>query len=836
MSNATKKCEFCDKRGVPILPVRYAVAPAGTSLPHASGPSIPLPDSAAHYTRRLLRSGYLYVYDEARKRWDAYFVTPQSLFFKIASTPGVIPITPKKPFDCPDQGHRAVASCITIPDAKNATKVWLGFSDVQWTKEVMDRHESEAYRKKHMRCVDVKAFAASADTAHVTGIHTSGKFIAEYHQDKASLQKSLGWGPFEVDPRMDQLNRLIRESENLAPGKGFAVALEDPAAVAAELDALMNRNLRLFNDAPDRKRKLAVSAAIEKIEAAVREQARVDSEQAAERSAAQVMAQPDLGVLFSKSYAKQKAEQYERLSTVTEAEAQAAGDSAWGAYRKKFDAHAMSSWNVAYAKELQAYDEKFIAPLAQAHAGWMRSEAMQAQFECNYDVKDPKSGIVFPKTLQLCIGSTQDKAACFDVYSTWLAGDISDKKNLLLSAMTLNLDKTREEIQKAMQVSLDWRGFPFDALMGGFGAATESVAEGKADAVGKLLTQVFGPLTKLMNTAIDGKVRAGLVAVGLYTQKTFAVVDVAGKSGDFRAALIRDIIKLSGQPLNENKVKHAVRMELKRLGMMGMDLSKPENKKFLVMVDPAHLKLMPPNLTRAQQSTWVVQAIKTSAQFEELQLANMNKWQSQVRNPVNTVVKGSVPYVTALVVAALQFQAYNKLSEDEGKAMKHEKSEAQHRLRAGTLALIGTITEVVGTGTSKMTQYVPKLAQSWTRYGSTFLKYAGKGLGIAGAVIMAAMDAKQVQEARAAGQTGMAWLYGTSAVAGVLAAAAFAFGWTGFGLILVGVLMIIALCIEYFKDNKVQDWLERCVWGKGPDTPYKTFEEEMTELKAATAS
>ncbi|MFN4266969.1 MAG: T6SS effector BTH_I2691 family protein [Aquabacterium sp.] len=839
MSNATKKCEFCDKRGVPILPIRYAVAPAGASLPRASGPSIPLPDGAAYYTRRLLRSGYLYVYDEARKRWDAYFVTPQSLFFKITSTPGVIPITPKKPFDCPDQGHRAVASCITIPDAKNATKVWLGFSDVQWTKEVMDRHESEAYRKKHMRCVDVKAFAASADAAHVTGIHTSGKLIAEYHQDKASLQKSLGWGPFEVDPRMDQLNRLIRESENLAPGKGFAVALEDPAAIAAELDALMNRNLQLFNDAPDRKRKLAVSAAIEKIEAAVREQARVDREQAAERNAAHAMAQPDLGVLFSKSYAKQQTERYERLSSVTEAEARAAGDRAWIAYRDKFDANAMANWNATYAKELQAYDEKFIAPLAQAHAGWMKSEAMLAQFECNYDVKDPKSGIVFPKTLQLCIGSTQDKAACFDVYSTWLAGDVSDKKNLLLSAMTLNLDKTREEIQKAMQVSLDWRGFPFDALMGGFGAATESVAQGKADAVGKLLTQVFGPLTKLMNTAIDGKVRAGLVAVGLYTQKTFAVVDVAGKSGDFRAALIRDIIKLSGQPLNENKVKHAVRMELKRLGMMGMDLSKPENKKFLVMVDPDHLKSMPPNLTRAQQSAWVVQAIKTSAQFEELQLANMNKWQSQVRNPVNKVVKGSVPYVTALVVAALQLQAYNKLGEDEGKAMKHEKSEAQHRLRAGTLALIGTITEAVGNGVDKLVQYVPKAGQGFANMTGRVLVWVGKGLGIAGAVIMAAMDVNQAISMFSEKRYGLGIAYVFSAGFGIGAAWFLGFSSlaaaTGIGLILVVLAIGVALLIEFFKDNKVQDWLERCIWGKGPDPQFKTLEDEMQELKVATA-
>lgn len=546
------------------------------------------------------------------------------------------------------------------------------------------------------------------------------------------------------------------------------------------------------------------------------------------------MAQPDLGVLFSKTYAQRKAEQFERWSTITEAQAQAAGDEAWRDYSKKFDAPAATTWQSQYEGELQAYDEKFIAPLAKAHAAWMQSSALQSHFECNHDVADPHSGIVYPKTLQLCIGSTQDKAACFDVYSQWLAGNIQDKNNLLLSALALNLDKTREDIQKAMQVSLDWRAFPFDGLMSGFGAATQSVAQGKADAVGKLLAQLVGPLAKLVNTAVDGKVRAGLVALGLYTQKTFAVVDVNATAGDFRAALIRDIVRMSGQPLNDNKVKQAVRMELKRLGMMGLDLSKPENKKFLVMVDPEHLKTMPPNLTRAQQSAWVVQAIKTSAHFENLQLANMNQWQSKVRNPTNAVVKGSVPYITALVVAVLQYNAYQKLSEDEGKAMKHETSEAQKRLWAGSIALMGTISEAVGTGVGKMAAYVPKFAQGIARIVNVAATIVGKGLGIAGALLMAAMDGTQAWNHLKEGRLGLAGLYGASALLGVAAAAAFLLGSTGIGLVLVGLAILVAVFIEYFKDNKVQDWLERCVWGKGPDPRYETFEEEMKELKAAT--
>lgn len=54
------------------------------------------------------------------------------------------------------------------------------------------------------------------------------------------------------------------------------------------------------------------------------------------------------------------------------------------------------------------------------------------------------------------------------------------------------------------------------------------------------------------------------------------------------------------------------------------------------------------------------------------------------------------------------------------------------------------------------------------------------------------------------------------------------------GLVLVAFIFAITFAIEYFKDNKVQEWLERCLWGKG--TPrYDTIEEEVAELKLALA-
>ena len=80
---AEPKCAFCDKVGLLLMPARYAIAPLAMGLPSISAP-MKVEDIAqsvgkgkkqdvtlhgsAQYTARLLRSGYLYVYDEKRDR------------------------------------------------------------------------------------------------------------------------------------------------------------------------------------------------------------------------------------------------------------------------------------------------------------------------------------------------------------------------------------------------------------------------------------------------------------------------------------------------------------------------------------------------------------------------------------------------------------------------------------------------------------------------------------------------------------------------------------------------------------------------------------------------
>lgn len=185
-----KVCPYCDKQGLAILPVRYAVARSDIGhapklvAPFGAGVSdIALPDKQAHYTMRLLRAGYLYVYDEryGARGWSAYQVSEGGYLY---------PFNPyvdapsggwqQMHFSCSRQGDEAIARCITVDDAAHAKHIWLGFSDVLWTQRVLKEHASASYREAHMRRIDVAALRAGASQPHAAKLADLGSHVAEY--------------------------------------------------------------------------------------------------------------------------------------------------------------------------------------------------------------------------------------------------------------------------------------------------------------------------------------------------------------------------------------------------------------------------------------------------------------------------------------------------------------------------------------------------------------------------------------------------------------------------------------------------------------------------------
>jgi len=823
--SSTNKCEYCDKRGLPLLLVRDGVAPAGAGAPLAAELPIKLPASAAHYTTRLLRSGYLNVYDEARKRWETYFVTPESYFFKLLQTPGVTPVVPSKPFNCPDQGHRAVASCITVSDPKNATKVWLGFSDTLWTDATRKAHDDAALRQRHMVAIDVKAALAGAKSPHTRPIKQVSAVVAEYALDERKGKAAFGWDPILFHSRHGQEERLVQECEALRPGKGLIVTLPDPAGIVQELAFLMKRNADLFTSQPEFARNLAASGAIEQIESAVRTQAELSEIAAAEQMANEQISSNPLGHWLSESTRKRT----EELREVTPAEAKLAADNGWKKYAKKFDGNARQQWQNGFNAKLDAYDKKFIAPLALSHVAWMRSDALVNYFDCNYDRHHGETGAIYTTVLRHCITATQDKGACSKLYDDWLNGSVVDTRNLLLQALILNQKPIADAVKNATNVSIDLRQIPWDNLFATYTNSVEHLSAGAREAAALLIVQVAGPVARMLGKLIDGNrgFRGALMATGLISGHPVVVCEVVGSKKLFRAQLIRELYRTSGQTISENKMKRAVAAELKRQQIHGTSMEGTDKKKWLVLADKEMIKNMPAGLSKEEQAEWLAKSVRTVEAVEEL---NLGRWR--------TVINSNVRF--GVVAGLMQAVSLTKLMADEEKSLANENVDAKRRLYAGVTAVSATTAEVLGNMLAGRAALGMRFGQGLTLTSSTLLKFSGKFAGVVAGLVVAGLDGMKAYTEAKEGASGLVvGAYIGSAVigAGVTLSIAFAGALGAAAIPVIGILVLlliaIGILIEYIKDNPVQDWLERCPWGKLTGQRYPDMTTEQAQLQQA---
>lgn len=150
MTTNEQKCINCEKTGLPILPVRYSVLPKSVKAVMPKGISgVRVTDvalNAHHYGLRTLREGWVYLFYEVGPRgsryWEAYKVTSDGRLWKQA-----LPL-PRVPVTHPACAQRAIAipmDLIAIERPEKCTaRVFVGFSEHAWHKEVFDRYASDS--------------------------------------------------------------------------------------------------------------------------------------------------------------------------------------------------------------------------------------------------------------------------------------------------------------------------------------------------------------------------------------------------------------------------------------------------------------------------------------------------------------------------------------------------------------------------------------------------------------------------------------------------------------------------------------------------------------------
>lgn len=513
-------CPFCNKLGLPILPLRYAVARSDLgNAPKLQAPfdvttsetdyggkadKLQLNGKDAHYTTRLLRSGYLYVYDQQADEWSAYVVTQGAYLYPF--DPDVKPppggwSTPT--FSCKREGDAMIARCITIEHADKATKVWLAFSDTLWTQDTLQRHAEEGYRKAHMRCLDVAAWRDAAKAPHAASFAKLSTTVAEYAADgKALLTETARYvskylpKPYTAHSAMAflqeqekeavaQLPALVRDllpgalasnsigtphvetaawafstqlfvpeseqaaglqtwgNEHAAPHQPVMVALDDPAGIAMELNGLVLQHIAEITADPEYRWKYETANSIAMLRGVVSQSAVTEESESRIRQRRHLLTQ-DHGPLANPFLSEEGRQKLESM-------VQAAGDlsdqeeaqvrhDAWLDYAARYDEKGVETYLANVQDNLAKVATPLVGNLDTVYVAWLRSKTLTRYFTHNYDRQQVDSGEAYTALASLVLSEASGRTAVAHFLSEGLGKDPTDPDQWVARASLLNHD------------------------------------------------------------------------------------------------------------------------------------------------------------------------------------------------------------------------------------------------------------------------------------------------------------------------------------------------------------------------------------------------------------
>lgn len=845
-------CETCAKEGLPLLLTRYALMPSEAKAPKLAG-QLDAPDlqkvplgSTAHYGLRLLRSGYVYVFDEKRTHWDEYFVTTDGFLSKMPPRIRALKqqAKPTTEFRCARNGAAPLAGVITIRNAKHAGKVWIGFSDVEWTDAVFSAHESAAYREKHMKCISISdgKVAAQPDTAPLEQLE---QLVPEFKLPKVQAQTSFGkWCPHTYNSRQGAAPALLQASEKVRPGGGAAiVALHDPVGLATEIASLMEVRKTIFMNHESVAKPRFAACSIASLESSIKEQAKLAEIDAGEALAQRAEAGPS-------AYNPNPAlwgmpgdhEVADRWRTHSPHSLKNAAESAWKNYthdrtgKPRFDYTASQTWLKTYNEGLQKFDTQSVAPLAKAHVAWMRHRCMVSHLSCNYDNQDKDSGVAFTATFVELLRNTTDKQPSYDLYLKWLTAGEFTEENLVMRALGFNQKELIDKLKGADAAPVDARAFPSDAVAGGVAAFMEKMPPSANAQLTALMAGLSGPALKYWTDFNAGKVGPKAAAtLAAVSGKQFVRLPVVGARGQFIQAYMAQMYVLDPSlKATPNQLQAAIAKQVKLLEIEGVPMNSKNSQGWYVMLDKDVLAgVTSKNLSGQALADEVVKAIRSPEDLKKLDMARAARFRS--------VATGGLTALSGVLMAV----NYTKLLSDVENGMSHDLKEAKTKLTMGRIAVAGFVSEQLGNqleklGETRLRNMMGRIGASTPRALQLFGRFAGFGVG----VILGLWDISKGEDAKTQGDFGLATAYRVSGGLGVAVSAtmfAVAMGWVALGpigwlVLAVGVLIWLGatLFIETSKDNKLQEWLSRCHFGNGAEK-YPDTTTHLQQYKLALA-
>ncbi|PTR26254.1 MULTISPECIES: T6SS effector BTH_I2691 family protein [unclassified Pseudomonas] len=405
---STDQCKACQRKGLPILPLRHALVPRSPNEPVR-------PDTVQIHTRlglRTLRAGYLYVLLD-RKIWQAYQVSPDGYLRQFNPyAPAPANETPLSDA-CVSANHDCPASFLNI-DTDKHTQAWLAFANDPWPASVLDAykagHASERFHKLDL--ASARDNPASVGLAMTDENLQVDKQVYEYQQHQTTqlpITTEPDWPfyehpPQESTPGFDSVHGFHSRAHRLNALKGFlrnaipqhqlqqgvlAFVLDDIIGLVQELNDTRNRWIQQrqtwMND-PDRAYQYQTSQLL----LAIRE---IHRERAEGQTPLPTSVEPMTGdgppVFSSPEQQRERIVQKRTLAANQNLE-------------ERYDEQSRALFHQLYEQEWASY-QRYIDQSAHAYAAACRSRQFACVEQNDYDGDDRPSGRAYSQTMALCL-------------------------------------------------------------------------------------------------------------------------------------------------------------------------------------------------------------------------------------------------------------------------------------------------------------------------------------------------------------------------------------------------------------------------------------------------
>lgn len=866
-------CPNCITSGLPLLLARYAVARADAEVREAA-PALqapfdalsnerPLPADAACYTLRLLRGGYVYSYHQALDEWKAWQLNEYgdlSAFDIRDQTPP--PQNDPKPARCSRHGETLLSKCIIVPDAAQATLLWLAYSSAPWTRRIWQRHKDAAYRQQHMRCVDIAAWRASSQPQpHLADLQQAPAQVAELHLAHPSttmhakrgewsvidmptmhavpgvhaFEHSLAeWANYElpqVDLLMSQASMAIGRPQIMRPAM---VAVDDPIGIISDLNELATTRILEWETEPEREERVQSASSISLIERAVRQGA--FEEVAYRRREAALFGRGLVTILGGRTNAEQLARPVQEwnldiFAVEDEEEVLKRAEKSWRRYRRHLrepDVH--TRWlEQEYAGEKAHFYEAAIADLDRACIAWWQATAFRQHMQSNYDSRDTTSGVLYQGVVTTLLRDASSRSLIMGyVLERLQQDDVEDLGAIILRAQMWNQDALLNVWKQTMTTekasvapgARDWLTAA-NGLSNALKALLDAEHAGKLGAMfqstARLVEQLSGPLTQLVGRGI-GRAVEGVamqlptrLQVGMLTALAQAsspgteLVDLTGYTTPKRArnALAMAVSERAGL----NAASQARAVAAHAVSAADADM---EGKRFkfglVALVDSDQLRLF-----KALNAKAVITGPSRQAELART-LTTVDMYDA-IRGSFAKLGSTSFGYGMAGVI----FASANlfELGRQYSRSLPRERALLGANFTAGVAALVGDSVMLVGELGSKLPWLSQKLAEPmgrWASYAQTraaVVHAAGRWLsGAAGVVLGGVAVYEGGRDFKLAPSYGIGMTLGGSVA---IAASILILAGTALpvAIVLLVISSIITVVVGWMKPNEVERWIDR---------------------------